>query len=52
MLNEKCEDFLTQFEPIIQEYHALLTTNAIFIKRTAGIGVMSAEMICACRRWP
>ena len=26
------------------EYHALLTTNAIFIKRTAGIGVMSGEM--------
>ena len=40
----KCEDFLDQFEPIIQEYHALLTTNAIFIKRTAGIGVLSPEM--------
>lgn len=41
---KRCEDFLTQFEPIIQEYHTLLTTNAIFIKRTAGIGVMSGEM--------
>ncbi len=41
---EKCEAFLTQFEPIIQEYHNLLTSNAIFIKRTAGIGVMSPEM--------
>jgi len=40
----KCEDFLDQFEPIIQEYHALLTTNAIFIKRTTGIGVLSPEM--------
>ncbi len=40
----KCEDFLDQFEPIIPEYHALLTTNAIFIKRTAGIGVLSPEM--------
>ena len=30
--------------PIIEEYHTLLTTNAIFIKRTAGIGVMSPEM--------
>ena len=30
--------------PIIAEYHALLTTNSIFVKRTAGIGVMSAEM--------
>ncbi|MCA9119330.1 MAG: NADH-quinone oxidoreductase subunit D [Planctomycetaceae bacterium] len=41
---QKCSAFLDQFEPIIQEYHALLTTNAIFIKRTAGIGIMSPEM--------
>lgn len=41
---EKCEQFLAQFEPVIAEYHTLLTTNAIFIKRTAGIGVMSPEM--------
>ena len=41
---QKCEAFLDQFEPIIAEYHALLTTNAIFVKRTAGIGVMDAEM--------
>ena len=41
---QKCSDFLDQFEPIIPEYHALLTTNAIFIKRAAGIGVMSPEM--------
>ena len=41
---QKCEAFLDQFEPIIQEYHALLTTNAIFVKRTAGIGVLSREM--------
>lgn len=41
---EKCDAFLKQFEPVIQEYHALLTTNAIFIRRTAGIGVMSPEM--------
>jgi len=41
---QKCEAFLDQFEPIIQEYHALLTTNAIFIKRTADIGVMSGAM--------
>jgi NADH-quinone oxidoreductase subunit D len=39
---EKCEAFLTQLEPIIVEYHTLLTTNSIFIKRTAAIGVMSA----------
>jgi len=41
---EKCEAFLDQFEPIIDEYHALLTTNAIFVKRTAGIGIISPEM--------
>src|SRR5262245_66517958 len=38
---QSCEAFLDQFEPIIAEYHALLTTNSIFIKRTAGIGIMS-----------
>jgi len=41
---QRLEGFLDQFEPIIQDYHALLTTNAIFIKRTAGIGVMSPEL--------
>jgi NADH-quinone oxidoreductase subunit D len=41
---QRCEAFLTELEPIINEYHALLTTNSIFIKRTAGIGVMPAEM--------
>jgi NADH-quinone oxidoreductase subunit D len=41
---ERCEQFLDQFEPVIREYHTLLTTNAIFVKRTAGIGVLSPEM--------
>jgi NADH-quinone oxidoreductase subunit D len=41
---QKCEQFLDQFEPIIQEYHTLLTSNAIFVKRTAGIGILSPEM--------
>jgi NADH-quinone oxidoreductase subunit D len=41
---ERCEAFLDQFEPVIREYHSLLTTNAIFVKRTAGIGVLSPEM--------
>jgi NADH-quinone oxidoreductase subunit D len=40
----KCEAFLSELEPIIAEYHTLLTSNSIFIKRTAGIGVMSPEM--------
>ncbi len=41
---ERCEAFLDQFEPVIREYHTLLTTNAIFVKRTANIGVLSPEM--------
>lgn len=41
---DECLAFLDEFEPIIPEYHALLTTNAIFIKRTANIGVLSPEM--------
>ncbi len=41
---QKCEAFLEQFVPIIAEYHTLLTTNAIFVRRAANIGVMSAEM--------
>jgi NADH-quinone oxidoreductase subunit D len=41
---QKCEQFLEQFEPIIDEYHTLLTTNGIFVKRTAGIGILSPEM--------
>jgi NADH-quinone oxidoreductase subunit D len=41
---EKCEQFLTQLEPVIVEYHALLTTNSIFVRRTANIGVLSPEM--------
>jgi NADH-quinone oxidoreductase subunit D len=41
---QKCEAFLDQFGPIIDEYHTLLTTNAIFVKRTAGIGILSPEM--------
>ncbi len=40
----KCEQFLQELEPVIAEYHALLTTNAIFIKRTCGVGVLSAPM--------
>ena len=42
---QKCEQFLAELEPIIAEYHALLTTNAIFIKRTVALA-------CCPRRWP
>ena len=40
----KCEKFLDELLPIISEYHTLLTTNSIFVKRTAGIGIMPPEM--------
>jgi NADH-quinone oxidoreductase subunit D len=41
---QKCEAFLDQLMPCIDEFHTLLTSNAIFIKRTANIGVLSPEM--------
>ena len=41
---QKTEEFLDQLQPVIAECHALLTTNSIFVKRTAGIGIMSAQM--------
>jgi len=40
---QECDKFLDELEPVIAEYHTLLTTNAIFIKRTARIGVLPAE---------
>ena len=36
--------FLDWLEPRIREYHTLLTRNSIFIKRTAGLGVLPREM--------
>src|SRR5262249_36047063 len=36
--------FIDYFKPRIPEYHALLTDNHIFVKRTARIGVLSKEM--------
>jgi NADH-quinone oxidoreductase subunit D len=41
---ERCSKFIEYFKPRIAEYHALLTNNHIFIKRTAAIGVMSREV--------
>jgi NADH-quinone oxidoreductase subunit D len=40
---ERCQKFLDYLKPRIPEYHALLTTNHIFIKRTAAIGILSKE---------
>lgn len=39
---DRCAEFLDQFVPQIAEYHAILTSNAVFVRRTAGVGVMSA----------
>jgi NADH-quinone oxidoreductase subunit D len=41
---QKCEKFLEEFTPVIDELHAMLTNNAIFIRRMAGVGVMPGEM--------
>lgn len=41
---KRCQEFLDYFKPRIAEYHALLTTNHIFVQRTAGIGILSKEM--------
>jgi NADH-quinone oxidoreductase subunit D len=41
---EAVELFLEWLEPRIKEYHTLLTRNQIFIKRTAGLGILSPEM--------
>ena len=41
---DHCKQFLDYFEPRIPEYHTLLTTNHIFVKRTANIGLCSKEL--------
>jgi len=41
---EKCAKFVEYFKPRIAEYHTLLTRNQIFIKRTAGIGLLSKQL--------
>src|SRR4051794_21673320 len=41
---ERCRQFLNYLKPRILEYHALLTTNHIFVKRTANIGILTKEM--------
>ncbi len=41
---ERVRKFLAYFKPRIPEYHALLTDNHIFVKRTAAIGILTKEM--------
>ncbi len=38
----QCEQFLTEFAPVVDELHAVLTSNAVFVRRTAGVGVLPA----------
>ena len=40
----KSIEFLDYFEPQIEEYNNLLTTNKIFIERSADVGVMPADV--------
>jgi NADH-quinone oxidoreductase subunit D len=44
---KRCRQFLDYLKPRIDEYHALLTDNHIFVQRTAGIGVLSKEKALA-----
>ncbi|HWG44659.1 MAG TPA: NADH-quinone oxidoreductase subunit D [Gemmataceae bacterium] len=41
---ERCREFLNYLKPRVPEYHALLTTNHIFVQRTANIGNLSKEV--------
>ena len=40
---DACQKFIDYLEPRIGEYHALLTTNHIFVQRTANLGILSKE---------
>jgi len=40
---QQCRQFLDQFQPVVDDLHALLTSNDIFIRRTASIGVLSPQ---------
>lgn len=41
---DRCRQFLDYLGPRIIEYHKLLTTNHIFVKRTANLGILTKEM--------
>jgi len=41
---QRTTEFLDYFEPQIEEYNQLLTTNKIFIERTADVGVMPSDV--------
>src|SRR5512134_3997161 len=39
---EKVGAFLDQFEPMLEEYHDLISTNKIYVERCAEVGVVTA----------
>jgi NADH-quinone oxidoreductase subunit D len=41
---QRCQEFLDYLKPRIDEYHTLLTRNHIFVKRTAGIGILPRDL--------
>jgi NADH-quinone oxidoreductase subunit D len=41
---EHCRQFLDYLKPRVEEYHTLLTRNHIFVKRTAGLGILTKDM--------
>ncbi len=41
--DETCRDFIDQFPDRVDEYEQLLTKNRIWLERTKGVGVISAE---------
>jgi len=40
---DKCRKFLSTFDKRVDEYEELLTNNVIFLSRTKGVGILSAE---------
>ena len=37
-------EFLDYFEPMLEEYHQILTGNLIFVERTADVGIITPEV--------
>jgi NADH-quinone oxidoreductase subunit D len=44
---ERCQKFLDYLKPRVAEYHTLLTYNHIFVKRTAGVGILPKDLALA-----
>jgi NADH-quinone oxidoreductase subunit D len=44
---DRCQKFLDYLKPRVAEYHTLLTYNHIFVKRTAGIGILPKDLALA-----